>query len=83
MKIILYSLLTVMALYSGFFALSSTSQETEKTTPENKEAEALKHLLGAGTKIAENKTNVQTKIIALATYVVSIASLITLYIIKG
>ena len=83
MKIILYSLLTVIALFSGVFALTGTSNETEKLSSENKEAEALKHLLGAGTKVAENKANVQSKIIALAMYVVSIASLITLYIIKG
>lgn len=83
MKTLLYTLLFVMALYSGFFALSGTSKETEKTSPTNKEAEALKHLLGAGTKIAESKSNVQSKIIALVMYVVSIASLITLYITKG
>lgn len=83
MKIIIYTLLTVMALFSGFFAISSTAQETEKTSPESKEAETLKHLLGAGTKIAENKSIVYSKIIALAMYVISIASLITLYIIKG
>ena len=83
MKTILYTLLIVMALFSGFFAISGASQETEKTSPESKEAETLKHLLGAGTKIAENKANVYSKIIALAVYVASIASLITLYIIKG
>ena len=83
MKTILYSLLTVMVLYSGFFALSGASKETEKNSPTSKEAETLKHLLGAGTKISENKANVQSKIIALVMYAVSIASLITLYIIKG
>ena len=80
---IIYIILLSMAVFSGFFALSSTPQPLEKPSTADKEVDALKSLFGAGTKIADNKANVHSKIIALAVYVVSIASLITLYIIKG
>ena len=82
MKIIIYTILTAMALISGIFALTGPTQENEKST-EKSEDIALKSLIGAGTKLAENKANMYSKIIALAMYVVSIASLITLYIIRG
>lgn len=81
MKTIIYTLLIVMALFSGFFALSGNDTKTEKPTTDSKGKE-LGDIFAIG-KNSDNKAMVYSRIIALSVYVISVASMITMYLIKG
>ena len=80
MKIILYTLLAVMALFSGFFAISGSVTEKQNTPTDEKSK--LGDIFAIG-KNSDNKAMVHSRLIALAVYIISVASMVTIHLIKG
>lgn len=81
MKTIIYTLLIVMAIFSGFFAISGSDKATEKPTTDSK-GKDFADIFAIG-KSSDNRAMVRSKIIALLVYLISVASIVTVYLIKG
>ena len=81
MKTILYTLLIVMALFSGFLALSNDDNDKKKPATDNNEKNLAEILAKVNKK--DDRTMVYSRIPALIVYIISIASMVTIYLIKG
>ena len=80
MTILLYSLLAVMALFSGFSALSSDNKNTENTNTD-RNGKTLVEVLSIVNK-KDERAMVYSRIFALIVYFISVASMVTIYLIK-